>query len=69
MSLFNRFLLKIATRFMRFERFAKSVFIRTEGGEIRSQSLRTLYKTSYRLDVGLYTYGCFTKGFNMGGVK
>lgn len=36
---------------------------------MRSVLLRELYAKKYRIEAGLYTYGCFTPSFNFGGTK
>lgn len=68
-SIIGNILLKSAIKFRRLEKYAIPYFIKREGGEIRSQSLRSFYRKVYRIDAGLYTYGCFTPGFNFGGGK
>lgn len=41
--------------------------IASEGGEHRSQFIRELAKKRYKVDAGMYSYGCFDSMFNVGG--
>ena len=60
-------LLNVAVRFRRLDGVITRLFIKYDGGEIKSEYLRKLYRKLYRMDVGLYTYGCFSPIFNFGG--
>lgn len=44
------------------------IWVRKEGGEFKSASLRAFYREIYHVDVGMYSYGgCFSPSFNFGG--
>jgi virginiamycin A acetyltransferase len=40
-------------------RFIRRSVIRLEGGQYVSKTLRRLFKDYHRVEIGLYTYGCF----------
>ena len=50
------------------KRFLKKYIIESEGGEMKSQSLRSYVFEKYHVDVGLFSYGgVFSSDFNVGG--
>ncbi len=68
MNLFADVVLRLALKFPRFESIAISYFMKSEGA-ICSVNLRKLFLKLHKIDVGLYTYGCFRPDFNFGGNK
>ena len=68
MNLFADVVLRLALKFPRFESIAISYFMKS-GGAICSVNLRKLFLKLHKIDVGLYTYGCFRPDFNFGGNK
>ena len=69
MKLLADIVLKLALKFPRLEPIAISYFMRSKGGVICSVNLRKLFLKLHKMEVGLYTYGCFTSDFNFGGNK
>lgn len=47
--------------------FYENRIIYREGGEHRSSFIRKVTKERYKVDVGMYSYGCFSPSFNTGG--
>lgn len=67
MKIINDLLLNIGLRFRRLTIIISKIFIKIDGGELKSDYLRLLYSKRYRIDVGHYTYGCFSPVLNFGG--
>lgn len=42
----------------------QKLVVRLENGEMNSKTIREYYKNRHKMNVGLYSYGCFTNGFN-----
>lgn len=62
------FFLKLAIRFRLVEILLTS-YIARKGVMHKSLLIRKLYKLKYKIDAGLWTYGCFTPEFNFGGLE
>ena len=47
------------------KRFLKKIILKSENGEMESESLRKYYAENYKVVIGKYTYGgCFEESFN-----
>jgi len=49
-------------QYQRFRPFIRWFVKKTEGGEMYSRTLRELFKRYHQIEVGLYSYGCFSPG-------
>ena len=61
--------LAITIRLRFFEPVFYRLCLRFDGGEYNSFYLRRYFKAVYKMDVGLYTYGCFKRSVNFGGMS
>lgn len=58
---------KLIGRNIKLEKIFLKYVTKIEGGETVSGTLREYYSQKYKVDVGLFSYGCFKPEFNGGG--
>ena len=61
------FLYKLMFKYLFIERCVLKLVLRIEHGEKESKFIRKYYKERYKVEVGLYSYGCFAPTLNIGG--
>jgi virginiamycin A acetyltransferase len=46
-------------RFRKLRHFVSLLAIKREGGEFYSSTLRRIFKDYHKIEIGMYSYGCF----------
>jgi len=52
-------MLYTAYRFTKFRNLVLFIVRKKEGGEFYSLTLRSIYKDYHKVEIGMYSYGCF----------